>query len=89
MGRAVLAGANGVVRGDVDGLEVLDGAHADGGGGIDVEHEEGRCDGEVGAFVEAGEAVGDGGHGVFADTVVNVAAGVAAVDTALGFEVGL
>ena len=89
MGRTVLAGADGVVCGDVDGLKVLEGAHADGGGGVDVEHEKGGCDGEVGALVEAGETVGDGGHGVFADTVVNVATGVAAIDAALGFEIGL
>lgn len=89
VGRAVLSGADGVVGGDVDGLEALQGAHAHAGGGVYVEHEEAGRDGEDGALGEGGEAVGDGRHGVFADAPVDVAAGVGAVDAAGCFEGGL
>lgn len=41
---AVFAHADAVVGRGVDDLEVLEGAHADGGGGVEVEHEEaGGC----------------------------------------------
>lgn len=79
VGGAVLAGADGVVGGDVDDGEALEGAHADGGGGVDVEDEEGRGHGQEGAPVEGGEAVSYGTHGVLADAVVDVAARVGTV----------
>lgn len=69
VGRAVFAGADAVVGSDVDLLEALEGAHADGGRGVEVKHEEGGGYGEEGAAVEGDEAVGDGCHGVFSDSV--------------------
>ncbi|TKW48581.1 hypothetical protein CTA1_4129, partial [Colletotrichum tanaceti] len=89
VGGAVLAGADAVVGGDVDLLEALQRGHADGRRGVEVEHEEGAGDGEEGPLPEGGQAVGDGAHGVFANAVVDVAAGVVAVEVAGGPELGL
>ena len=101
MGWAVLAGADGVVGGDVDLGEVLEGTHADAWSGVllsqlvrgkrwkreggmvhEVEHKEAGGYGDDGPRMEGGEAVRDGGHGVLANTPVDVAARVVAVDTA-------
>ena len=54
-----------------------------------VEHEECGCDGEDGALVEGGQAIGDGGHGVLPNAPVDVAAGVVAVDAAARAGIGL
>lgn len=89
VGGAVLADGDGVVCGDVDDLEVLQRGHADGGRGVEGEDEEGGGDGDEGAGVVGREAIGDGGHGVFARAVVDVAAGVGAGEGRGERKVGL
>ncbi len=52
----------------------------------DVKHEEARCHREKCAFVKGGDTIRDRGHGMLADTVMDVATRVIAIDTALGLQ---
>lgn len=72
-----LSDADGVVGQDVVDGQLREGGHTHGGAHVVGEHQEGGA----GAAVEAevGDTVEDGPHGVLADAVVEVAAGVAAV----------
>jgi hypothetical protein len=55
----------------------------------DVEHEEAGSDGKDGSFAVGGETIGNGSHGVLADTPVDVPTRVVAVDAARRSQVGL
>lgn len=74
MGWAIFAESDAVVRGDVDDSVMAHGAESDGSSGVGDEVEEGPAEGDDGPV--GGETVHDAGHGVLADTVADVAAGV-------------
>ena len=73
VGRAVFADADGVVREDVERLELGEGRHADRGAEVVGERQERRA----GALEDAvvGDAVEDGAHDVLTDAEVEVASG--------------
>ena len=68
----------------MDDLQMLQRTHPYGWSSIQIEHEKGRRDGDKGAGSKRCYTVGDGSHGVFANTKVNIAARIVAVDVAGG-----
>ena len=86
MRRAVLTQTDGVVGGDVDGTDAGEGGQTDGTGGVGDEVEESTAGGDDVDAVGS-ETVHDGGHGMLADTVADVAAGPVANAENGGLEV--
>ena len=73
----------------MDDLEVLQSTHAHAGCSVEIEHEERRRDRDESAWCEGGETVGDRGHGVFADSIVNITTGIVAVDATICAQIRL
>ena len=77
MGGSILTDSDGVVREDIAHTKLRKGRDADRSAEVVSEDEEGRAGGGEDSVVA--EAVHDGTHGVLADAVVEVAAGVGLV----------
>jgi hypothetical protein len=78
-----------MLSGDVDLLEALKRGHAHTGSSVQVENKVGTRHGDKSAFVECRKSVGDGAHGVLADTVVDISTAVVSVQAASSLEFGL
>lgn len=78
---SVFTCTDGVMGRNVDDLELLEGAHADGWGCVEVEHKKSGSYWDDGLWCEGGHSVRYGCHGVFADTVVYITAGVVTINT--------
>ena len=89
VGRSVLTNANTVVGGNVNLLEALKRGHAHTSSGVQVEDKVGACHGDKSAFVEGRKPVGDGAHGVLANTVVDISTAVVSVQLTSSLEFGL
>ena len=70
-------------------LELLQRAHSNSRGCIEVEHEERGCGGNERIGSESSQTIGDGTHGVLTHTIVNVPAAIITGNTASCLQIRL